>query len=284
MADSQASGCRRVTDHDPTAFADIHSHLVPGVDDGARTVEDTLSAVERMTRLGIRKILTTPHLNGSLTKDPEALEERLSEVDAAFDVAATAVGAAFPEVEFERGHEVMLDIPEVDFSDPRTRLAGTSFVLIEWPRLHVPPGTTNVLKRIIADGYRPIIAHPERYIGVDRSLSIVAQWRAAGAYLQVNYGSLSGRYGSNARTIASQLLRRGWVDYLASDFHAQSGARVYFQSIWDQLEALHAGESLIHLCLTNPARVSRDELPMPVPPLPPETGFWAKMKGTMGQG
>ena len=270
-------------DHDPTAFADIHSHLVPDVDDGARTVDDTLRSVEQMTRLGIRKILTTPHLDGSLTQDPEAIEARLSEVDVAFELAATVVGADFPEVEFKRGHEIMLDVPEVDFSDPRVRLAGTSFVLIEWPRLHVPPGTTSVLERIIGEGYRPIIAHPERYIGIDRSLSVVAQWRAAGAYLQVNHGSLSGRYGTSARTIAMQLLRRGWVDYLASDFHAQSGASVYFEEAWERLEALRAGESLVHLCLTNPGRIFCDELPMPVPALPPQTGFWAKVKGIMSQ-
>ena len=273
-----------MSDLDPTAFADIHSHLVPGVDDGARTIEDTLASVETMTRLGIRKILTTPHLDGSLTLDPEAIEERLSEVDQAFDLAATAVDRDFPEVEFRRGHEVMLDVPEVDFSDPRVRLAGTSFVLIEWPRLHVPPGTTNVLERIVREGYRPIIAHPERYIGVDRSLGVVAKWKGVGAYLQVNYGSLLGRYGSNARTIAMQLLHRGWADYLASDFHAQSGARLYFQEAWERLEALRAGESLTHMCLTNPGRIFRDEPPLPVPAIPPETGFWARVKGMMSQG
>ena len=134
-----------MTDVDPGAFADIHSHLVPGVDDGARALEDTLASVERMVRLGIRKILTTPHLNGSVTRNEEAIEARLSEVDEAFDRAALAVRADFPEVDFKRGHEVMLDIPDVDFSDARVRLAGTSFVLIEWPRLHVPPGTSKVL-------------------------------------------------------------------------------------------------------------------------------------------
>ena len=71
-------------DQDPTSFVDVHSHLVPGVDDGARTIEDTLDAVRRMTKVGIRKILTTPHLNGSLTQDPESLENRLLTVSEAF--------------------------------------------------------------------------------------------------------------------------------------------------------------------------------------------------------
>lgn len=270
-----------MTELDPGAFSDIHSHLVPGVDDGARDLEDTLTSVRRMTELGIRKILTTPHLDGSVTRNDEAIEARLGEVDEAFDRAASAVREEFPDVDFRRGHEVMLDIPDVDFSDPRVRLAGTSFVLIEWPRLHVPPGTTRVLERIMSDGYRPIIAHPERYIGIDRKLDVIARWRDVGAYLQVNNGSLSGRYGAAAKGIAARLLRRGWADYLASDFHAQSQARIYFKEVWQQLEALRANESLTYLCRMNPSRVFADEVPLPVPPLPPETGLWARMKGML---
>ncbi len=257
-------------DQDAVAYTDIHSHLVPGVDDGARTLEDTLASVERLTRLGIRKILTTPHLDGSLTKDPKALEARLNEVTAAWEIAADAIGRDFPEVTFKRGHEIMLDVPDVDFSDPRVRLAGTTFVLIEWPRLHVPPGTVQVLERIIGEGYRPIIAHPERYIGIDRSLDVVRQWRDVGARLQVNYGSVFGRYGAGPKLIASHMLKRGWADYLASDFHAQSQSKIYFKGISVRLESVGASEALKSLCMTNPSRILRGEDPLPVPLLLPE--------------
>ena len=109
-----------MTDTDSGAFADIHSYLVPGVDDGANDLEDILTSVRRMTELGIRKILTTPHLDGSVTRNDEAIEARLSEVDEAFARAAAAVADEFSEVDFRRGHEVMLDIPDVDFSDPES--------------------------------------------------------------------------------------------------------------------------------------------------------------------
>ena len=271
-----------MTDRDPSALADIHSHLVPGVDDGARDLEDTLSSVERMVRLGIRKIITTPHLDGSLTLSGEALDSRLSEVDRAFESAAEAIGRRFPEIEFRRGHEVMLDVPDASFDDPRVRMAGTSFVLVEWPRLHLPPGTIPVLERIVAAGYRPIIAHPERYIGMDRELDLAGRWRSVGAYLQVNYGSLDGRYGSDARSTAMRLLRRGWVDYLASDFHGRPDRKIYESEARERLHDLGAAEALGHLALTNPARIFRDELPLPVAPLPAEQGFWAKVKTMLG--
>lgn len=263
-------------DGDLTSFADIHNHLVPGVDDGARSVEDVLDAVGRLSSLGIRKIVTTPHLDGSLSLEPERLDDRLDEVTRAFEEAAEAVGERYPEVEFRRGHEVMLDVPDVRFDDPRMRLAGTSFVLVEWPRLHLPPGTPKVLERIRGEGFRPIVAHPERYVGGD--LSVLAAWKDAGAYLQVNYGSLLSRYGAEARTTALRLVRRGWADYMASDFHGRPERRIYAEEAWSRLEDLDGRESLVTLCLTNPARVLRDEEPLPVPSLPEERGFWAKVK------
>ncbi len=265
-----------MTDQDPTSFVDVHSHLVPGVDDGARTIEDTLDAVRRMTKVGVRKILTTPHLNGSLTQDSESLGNRLRTVSKAFAGAALAVGQHFPEVDFHQGYEVMIDVPDPDLSDSRLRMAGTSFVLVEWPRLHLPPRTVPVLERILSQGYRPIIAHPERYGGMD--LETAAQWRSVGAYLQVNYGSFVGRYGREARTMAMRLIRRGWVDYLASDFHARPDLKIYRKEAWKRLNDLGAEEALAYLCLTNPARILRDEPPLEVPPLPPERGFWARMK------
>ncbi len=261
---------------DSTSLADLHSHLVPGVDDGARSLEDTLESVDRMVEQGIRRILTTPHLRGSLSLDGVRLEERLSQVTEAFNVAAEAVAKRHPDVEFRRGHEVMLDVPDVSFDDPRTRLGGSSFVLIEWPRLRLPPGTTKVLHRIANEGYRPIVAHPERYIGMD--LALAEQWRVVGAYLQVNYGSVVGRYGGEARDFAFRLLRRGWVDYFSSDFHGRPDRKIYRREAADRLRDLGAEESLVHLSRTNPGRVFEDRLPIPVPNLPAERGFWAKVK------
>lgn len=266
---------------DPTALVDIHNHLVPGVDDGARDVAAVLESIERMTEAGIRRIITTPHLTGSLSLDPDRLEERLDEVTSAWEQAAEAIGEHFPEVEYRRGHEVLIDVPNVDLSDGRMRMAGTSFILMEWPRLQVPPGTVPVIQRIVDEGYRPIIAHPERYNGMGNALHVVEQWREVGAHLQVNYGSLAGRFGSDAQATAFRLLRRGWADYMASDFHAHSRLKLYKSEAWAALEELGADETLACLCRTNPARVLSDDPPLPVPPLPAERGFWARLKGML---
>lgn len=275
----EGSGSSAVSTPETTSLVDIHSHLVPGVDDGARNVQAVLSSVERMIEVGIRRLVTTPHIRGSLTVDPPRLEARLSEVSASFDEAAAALEERFPEVEYRRGHEVLLDIPEVDLSDPRIRMAGTSFVLVEWPRFHVPPGTPRVLAQMREQGYRPIVAHPERYMGVTDPLEIAEQWREAGARLQVNYGSLDGRYGADARVAAMRLLEGGVVDYMASDFHGQPGLSIYKTAAWDVLRERDADEMLDLLCRVNPARILEDLDPLPVPAVPPSAKLFDRLRG-----
>lgn len=270
-----------MTPYDEAALVDIHNHLVPGVDDGARSVEAVVQSVDRMVRAGIQRIVTTPHLQGSLTLDDERLGARLSEVGEAFERARTALASHYPYVEFLCGQEVLMDVPEIDFSDARVRLAGTSFVLVEWPRLQVPPSTPRVLERIRQAGYRPIVAHPERYAGMQRQIGLAGQWRGAGAYLQVNYGSLAGRYGSEAQAVAFRLLREGWVDYLASDFHGHPTLKIYRKEAWTVFEERHAGPIADVLCRANPARMIADLEPVPVPPVETDINFLARLRGLL---
>lgn len=264
---------------DATSLVDIHNHLVPGVDDGARHVVGVLNSVERMCQVGIRRIVTTPHLQGSLTLMPDRLDERLSQVTEAWSEASKAIRNHLPEVEYRRGHEVLIDVPEPDLSDVRLRMAGTDFVLIEWPRLHIPPGTTRVLRWICDQGYRPIVAHPERYTNMVNAPDIPAAWRDAGAHLQVNYGSLVGRYGAEARTVAFQILERGHADYLASDFHGQSALKIYKAEAWVELEERGAADSLELLCRTNPSRMLEGLPPIPVPTVGTAPRLLTRLRG-----
>ena len=264
---------------DTTSLVDIHSHLVPGVDDGARNLTAVVESVERMTMVGIRRIVTTPHLRASLTLEPAALDERLSEVSEAFDEASAAVKAALPEVEFRRGHEVMIDVPEPDLSDSRLRLAGTQFVLVEWPRLAVPPGTPRVLRWLRDQGWWPVIAHPERYMGVPDNPDILRKWKDAGAYLQVNYGSFAGRYGAAPQDIAYRIVEAGMADYLSSDFHGHSGLKIYKREAWEALESRDNTGTLETLCRVNATRLMEGLEPLPVTPLPGASRLLERIRG-----
>lgn len=264
------------------AYGDLHSHLVPGVDDGARSVDDALEGVRRMVGAGVRRIVTTPHFDGSLTLDGDAFASRMQRMDEAWQTVREAVGEAYPDLDFRRGHEVMLDLPDVDLSDERLRLGGTSFVLVEWPRLQVPPSTFRVLERIRFGGLVPIVAHPERYGGIRPGMEEIRRWREAGAFLQVSHGSLVGRYGERIRRRAFRILEQGWADYLSSDFHGRPQLELYIDRARSALEDVGGDEQFSILASTNPERLFDDEMPLPVPPLPLERGFWDRLRELFG--
>jgi protein-tyrosine phosphatase len=131
----------------------------------------------------------------------------------------------------------------------------------------VPPGTVQVVALIRERGVVPVIAHPERYEGMGRSLRLADEWRRAGAVLQVNHGSFHGRYGRDARDRAVTLLRRGWVDLLASDFHARAHLEPYVRETRDWFESREQSAAFDALCAGNPRRIVQDEEIMPVSPL-----------------
>jgi len=268
----------------PGGFVDLHSHLVPGVDDGARTPDDVLDGVRRMVDVGITRIVTTPHLDGALTNETELLEDRLGEVDAAFEEVESLVGAELPDIDFVRGHEVMMNVPDPDLSDPRLRLGGGPYVLIEWPRLQIPPRTEEVIETIVQAGYRPLIAHPERYFGMLEEMELARSWRRAGAILQVNNGSFVGRYGKDAQQVAVRLLCAGLVDCLSSDFHGRSHLKLYVKEARVWFEERDGAEQFYLLTATNPGRILDGEDTLAVTPLRVEEGFWKKVRGMLGNG
>lgn len=267
---------------------DLHSHLVPGVDDGARTLDDVLEGVGRMVDCGIRRIATTPHLEGSLTHDPAGLARRLDRMDEAFAPVRAEVQRRWPEVELSRANEVALDHPEPDLSDSRIRLSGARFVLVEWPRLRVPAGSVEMLERLQDQDVSLLLAHPERYRGPEPELSQLEEWRGAGAFFQVNFGSLAGAYGPDPRRRALELLARGWVDCLATDFHGRPSLRLYVVEARQQFARIEgdAGgrrwEAWQLLTRTNPARVLDGEPPVPVPPVGRGETLWSRVTSLFG--
>ncbi len=271
-----------MSSHDPSSLTDLHSHLVPGVDDGARTVEDTLEGVGRLWDLGYRTLATTPHFDGSLTLDEDRFRKAMGPMDQGWEHFCELMKARFPDLVVFRGHEVMLDVPNPDLSDRRLHLAEGPWVLVEWPRLQIPPGSTRVLERLVEQGYRPLIAHPERYHGIDPELSRLHRWKEAGAALQVNLGSLVGRYGDRARTMAFRLLRRGWVDCFSTDFHGRPHLEPYTLEARHTMTDMDGEEQWRLLTIENPSRIVRGKDPLPVNPLEPQGGFWERVRGLLG--
>ena len=239
---------------------DLHSHLVPGFDDGVTDADHALAALRALRGEGVRTVVTTPHFSGSLTRRPDTFRRVMDALDRQWEVLLE-VAEEVPELEVRRAVELRLDIPDPDLSDPRLRLAGSSAVLVEFDGFSVPLKAEDVIRRLAGEGWTLLLAHPERYRGA--SVHRLRAIREAGCHFQVNAGSLTGRYGGTVRELAWSILEDGLVAVIASDYHGHrepdlAEARIAV----DQRLGGDAGRMLFE---ANGRRLLDDDVPGPVP-------------------
>lgn len=259
------------------SIIDFHNHLIPGVDDGAQSIDDSREGIAAFIADGVTTFVATPHFEGGLTLQSAQLRERLAAIDEGWDALSALCRQEFPQVQVLRAVELLLDVPEPDLSDPRVRINGSRFFLMEFPYMMVPPQSARVIGVLSGRGYTPIIAHPERYQGI-ASIDMAGSWKEAGALLQVNAGSLLGRYGTQARKHAFDLLQRGWADFICSDYHARGAPMI--AKCYELLVAEGAEEQARTLMAINPARMLASEQPLPAAPLrEPRRTMWQRVSG-----
>ncbi len=234
---------------------------MPGVDDGAESETQTRDALDAMRENGVTTIIATPHVEVSFMAGGAVEADRLEELDRGWS-GLEAVAADMPGIDVRRGAEVRLSTANPVVDDPRVRLDGGPFVLVEFAYFTIPPRSARVLAGLREQGWFPILAHPERYSGYDADLSIVNEWREAGAFLQLSGPSLLGRYGSEVRSTAVALLAHGVIDYMSSDFHARGNPRIAESHAF--LAARGGLAQANRLMRENPSRLLRGEEPLAV--------------------
>lgn len=233
---------------------DLHSHLLPAVDDGSRSVEQSVKVLNRMAELGVTDLCLTPHLPaGRAEAGPPVAHGR----------AFQALRAAAPPLpRLHRGAEVMLDRP---ISRPvalarNVTLAGSGYILVEFPRLVAQETVVNALTQVVQQGLIPVLAHPERYSCC--SPEAVRHWRGLGARMQVDATTLLTSQARGQR--ARQLITEGLADILAGDNHGDDrtvAAGAHF------LQAQDGAEQVELLVVRNPGAILQDAPTSPVPPL-----------------
>jgi len=243
---------------------DLHSHLLPAVDDGARTMEEAVAVLERFAADGVTAVACTPHLDASAaaTAPVQAHAALRAELQARAPAGITLIA----------GWEIQLDLPNADLTDPALHLGGSSAALVEWAGMTVPPNSTPEVYRLRMSGVVPVLAHPERYRGV--TLELVEEWRGAGAVTQVDSAMLFGR--APMCRFARAMLQHGLVDCIASDNHADARS---LASARRWLEELGAPEQARLLTETNPARLLAGQGVLPAEPVPDaEEGVLARLR------
>lgn len=242
---------------------DIHTHLLPGVDDGSPSADVSIPVLERFAADGVQIVVCTPHLEAS--RAGYAPYERHLEILAALRARAVV------SPELRLGWEIMLDTPGVDLRDSRFSLGGSTAVLVEFPRMAVPPNASEELFRLRMSGVVPVIAHPERYWGC--TLERVEEWRRVGAVIQTDVAGVfaSGPQGA----LAMSLLEQGMVDLLASDTHGDNRALTPARR-W--LLELGADDTADLLTRRNAAHLLADHALEQVPPLDRRRGMFGRLK------
>jgi len=244
---------------------DLHNHLLPGVDDGSRSVAQSVGVLNAFARQGVTAVCLTPHLSASHAE---------AGAPAAHDQAFAALRAAAPAVPaLHRGAEIMLDrpLPARVAETRQVTLAGTRYVLVEFPRLVTFQTAAAALSHIVELGLTPVLAHPERYACC--TPEAVRRWRAIGAVSQVDGPTLSATRGRGVR--ARALLAEGLADILAGDNHGDE------RSLATPRELLHhhGGELQAQLLLeANPAAILAGGTLQPVPPLTIKSSLASRLR------
>ncbi len=233
-------------------MVDIHCHMLPAVDDGARTWE----MAEEMARIahedGITHIVCTPHANDQYPYDRTAHEARLEELRE----------RSGRKVEFSLGSDFHFSFENIReaLQDPhKFAISGTGYLLVEFSDYAISPATGDALLRFIQMGITPIITHPERNLILQRKPESVLQFAEYGCVVQVTANSLTGAWGEGPRKVAKWLLDRNAVHVLATDAHDTRHRPPILSKAREVVSAAYGQEVAEALVLSNPRAVILDE-------------------------
>ena len=203
---------------------DMHSHVLPGIDDGAQTVQDSLVLIKSMMDLGIQKVIATPHIMADYYKNTsetinnalETLKQELKKEN--IDIAVEAAAEHYFDETFEGRIE-----------SGNLMIMGDNYVLFEYSFISTPPNYINAIQKLKDKGYKPILAHPERYpyLTPDQ-YKMLHSW---GCDFQLNTISLTGYYGKEAKETAEMLIDNELIDFISSDMHHPRHAAAFEKAL-----------------------------------------------------
>lgn len=196
---------------------DIHSHLIPGIDDGAQSISDSLEMLRAFKNLGFEKIVTTPHIHPNFPNTKDRIMEGYSVIQD--EITKNNIG-----VEVEVAAEYYVDesfLKSLESNSPLLSF-GDRMVLIECSFLNKPLYFEEAIFKMQSAGYRPVFAHPERYRFLEDDISWLKELKQTDILFQVTLSSLVGYYGKQAQQLGMKLIKEGMVDFLASDIHRLS--------------------------------------------------------------
>lgn len=216
---------------------DLHSHLCYGIDDGCKTIEESISILKKMAESGITDIFLTPHYiedskyNANNRKKQEILK-KIKEMCRVENI----------NVNLYLGNEIFLTdnvINLIKKGEIKT-LNDSKYLLIELPMFQKDPNTRTILHNVITAGYIPIIAHPERYEYIDKKFEYLKDLQALGVLFQGNYQSLFGKYGKQAKKNLQKMIKANIISFLGTDIHHEE--KLHTDKLFKEIKKLVKSE------------------------------------------
>jgi len=197
---------------------DLHCHLLPGIDDGAQTLDEALALARHAVAHGITHAVMTPHVQ------PGTYENSAATIADAVLAFRGQLAAHDISLQIAAGGEVRICTELLDMVPMRQapfvgELEGYRVMLLEFPHSHILPGSDQLVRWLLKQHIRPLIAHPERNKGIHADPDRIASFVSMGCLLQVTAGAVVGGFGERSMACARYFLEQGWVDVLATDAH-----------------------------------------------------------------
>jgi protein-tyrosine phosphatase len=217
-------------------MVDIHCHILPGMDDGADTLETSIQMADMAIADGITHVVGTPHANSEYKFDPDLIRQRRDELQAAVgDRLILATGC-----DFHLSFENLQDIPK---NPHKYTINQKNYLLVEFADFAIPPSMDDTMHKLQLMGLSPIITHPERNALLRTKPERLYGWLHQGAYVQITAQSILGRFGTGAQRHAEQWLDDDRVHFVASDAHSVKGRPLLLRAAYDAV-AERRGEAV----------------------------------------
>jgi len=193
---------------------DMHSHIIPGIDDGAQTLNDSIALAKKFKALGFKKLIATPHIMADYFRNtPETINRGL-------DRLRNGLAEIYLDLEIDAAAEYYLDETlEKKIKQKEVMTFGSNYLLFELSYINAPQNLFNIIKLMQDGGYKPVLAHPERYPYYYGSFDSYQQIKETGCMFQMNSIALTGYYGSGAKKVAEEMVEKHMVDFIGSDMH-----------------------------------------------------------------
>jgi tyrosine-protein phosphatase YwqE len=194
--------------------ADMHSHLIPGIDDGSKSIEESITLIRELKSLGYKKIITSPHIQNEKFKNTADI------INSGLENLRAELEKSNIQIEIEAAAEYLIDDGFIEkYKQGKLMTFGDNYILVELSYYSEPMNLKQLFFDLQLDGYKIILAHPERYTYWHNNLNTYQELFDRSIYLQLNINSLTGWYSKESQKIAKELIDRKLIKFLGTDLH-----------------------------------------------------------------